>query len=31
MKVYFSYSNDKFLNSYVVANEKTGEAIFVDR
>lgn len=30
MKVYFSYSNDKFLNSYVVANEKTGEAIFVD-
>lgn len=30
MKVYVSYSPDKFLNSYVVANEKTNEAIFID-
>lgn len=30
MKIYFHFSQDKFLNSYLVANEKTGEAIFID-
>lgn len=30
MRIYFSFSQDKFLNSYLVANEKTGQAIFID-
>lgn len=30
MKVYFNFSHDKFLNSYLVANEKTKEAILID-
>lgn len=30
MKIYFIFSQEKFLNSYLVANEKTGEAIFID-
>ncbi|MEL3908655.1 MAG: MBL fold metallo-hydrolase [Treponemataceae bacterium] len=30
MKIYFIFSQDKFLNSYLVANEKTNEAIFID-
>lgn len=30
MKIYFTFSKTKFLNSYLVANEKTKEAIFID-
>ncbi|PIE97737.1 MAG: MBL fold metallo-hydrolase [Treponema sp.] len=30
MRIFFYYSPKKFINSYLVGNEKTGEAIFID-
>lgn len=30
MKIFFNFSNDAFLNSYIVANEKNGQALLID-